>query len=62
MQKEIAKILSDKTKCSSYKVAAVLTLLNFAVEVLQNSNDETNMGSIAMQARSMYEKTKKYLD
>lgn len=56
------KEVIDREDCkSSRKVAEILMLLSFAVDVLDSNNVTENMGSIAIQSQFLYEKTKKHL-
>ena len=54
---EIKRIIDCDEKSNSSKVAAILSQLEFAVEILKSVGVIENMGSIAIKARSIWEKT-----
>lgn len=58
---QIKEVIDQEDCKSSRKVAEILMLLSFAVDVLDSNNVTENMGSIAIQSQLLYEKTKKYL-
>lgn len=59
---QIKEIIDRENTSNSRKVAEILMLINFAVDILESNNIKENMGSIAIQSHVLHEKTKKFLE